>query len=62
MIGIALAHGSARLVGHHVFGVQGASITSYLVAVAAVAIATCAACYLPARRAARSNPADVLRA
>jgi putative ABC transport system permease protein len=62
VIGIALAHGSARLVGHHVFGVQGASITSYLVAVAAVAIATCAACYLPARRAARSNPADVLRA
>lgn len=60
-IGILGAFVSARLAGTLLFGVGNADPASYLAAALVFLAVASAACLLPARRAARTNPTEALR-
>ncbi len=62
VIGIPLALGAARLVKSQLYGVSAADPVSVSAAVALLIGAALLAAWLPARRAARINPIDALRA
>lgn len=56
------AAAASRLLQSFLFGVTPAVLPSYAAATLAVAVVALAACWLPARRATRVNPADAFRA
>jgi predicted permease len=61
-LGLALAVGLTRFLRSLLFEVQPTDPTIFLVVAAVLAVAGFAACYWPARAAARLNPVEVLRA
>ncbi|HEY4307661.1 MAG TPA: FtsX-like permease family protein [Gemmatimonadaceae bacterium] len=60
--GVVAVIASGRLLRAVVFGVQANDPTMLIGSLIAVLGIACAACYLPARRSARINPADALKA
>ena len=62
LAGALIALGASRLIGSLLFGVEPAAAATFIVAAALVAGIAAAAAYLPARRASRLNPIDLLRA
>src|SRR5262249_25036166 len=62
LIGVAVSLGATRVMAHQLFGVTPQDPLSLALAVAVVAIAGAAACYVPARRATRVDPMMALRA
>ena len=60
-VGTLGALAATRLLESFLFGVAPNDFASYAAAALAVALVTVAACWLPARRAARVNPMDALR-
>jgi putative ABC transport system permease protein len=61
VIGMAVAAGATRAVADLLFGVTTRDPLAYLAAGLSLAAVAALACYLPARRAARVDPADALR-
>lgn len=61
LLGMLGAVGLSRFVGHLLFQVEGVDLEVYLTAAAALAAAASCAAILPARRAARLDPAAALR-
>lgn len=59
--GIAAALAASRLLAALLFGVTATDATTYIIAAAALAAVALAATYVPARRAARTDPAALLR-
>jgi len=59
--GLLLAAFTSRWVASLLFGITTLDPTAYLAAGAAIAAVTVAACWIPARRAARVNPIEALR-
>jgi predicted permease len=62
VLGLAAAWGLSRLLDHQLFGVATADRTTHVVAVLLLAAVGAMACYAPARRASRVDPAVALRA
>jgi predicted permease len=60
-IGLAAALGLTRVMGTLLFAVSAADPLTYLCVVGLLFAVSVAACWLPARRAARMNPVDALR-
>jgi predicted permease len=60
-LGTAGGFGTSRLVASALFGVSASDPATYLAVVALLALVTLAACWLPARRAARTDPMEALR-
>jgi putative ABC transport system permease protein len=60
-LGVACAWTVARSLAHLLYGVSPRDLTTFAAAVALVAVAAVAASYLPARRAARIDPMELLR-
>jgi predicted permease len=60
-VGLALAAGSVRLLATLVYGVAPTDVPSFVVATVVLLAVSMAACYLPARRAARVDPSIALR-
>jgi putative ABC transport system permease protein len=60
-IGLVLSLGVGRVLSSQLVGVSSVDPVTYLFVVPALTIAAALACGLPARRAARSDPAEVLR-
>jgi predicted permease len=61
VVGILLAFGLARLVGHFLVGVSPADPATYAGVTLMLALVAVAACYLPARRATKVDPMVALR-
>jgi putative ABC transport system permease protein len=61
LIGALLAVGLARLIAGLLFGVKPADPLTYILVAAALITVALAACYLPARRAAKVDPIVALR-
>lgn len=59
--GLALSLLSERFLRSLVYGVSTNDPVAYVATVAVLAASALAACWIPARRAARTEPADVLR-
>jgi predicted permease len=60
-VGVAGALAGSRLLASQVYGVQTTDPATYVAAVGVMVLAILAACLVPAMRAARVSPADVLR-
>ena len=60
-IGLIAAAGLTRLMESLLFGIEALDITSFLAAPAVLLLVACAACLVPALRAARVDPATALR-
>jgi putative ABC transport system permease protein len=60
-IGVFLALGGGRLISTFLFGVQENDVTVYAGAALLLGVAALLACYLPARRASRTDPMEALR-
>jgi len=60
-LGLAFAMAGTRTLSTLLFGVQPTDVPTFSVAAAVVILVTLAACYAPARRAARVNPLATLR-
>ncbi len=61
VLGLPAAAAIARIVSSMLWGVSAADVRTFIAVPMALAMATCAACYVPARRAARLDPAAALR-
>ena len=61
VVGLPLAWGASRLLGGLLLGVGGDVVAPFLGAAAALAVAACAAAWVPARRAARVDANTALR-
>jgi putative ABC transport system permease protein len=61
-LGVAAAVGSTRVLGGMLYGVRPGDPITYAAIVALVVATAVAACYVPARRAARIDPTEALRA
>ncbi len=61
-LGVPLALGFAQFLRSMLYGVTTADLPTYLAATANIALVALAGCYLPARRAARIDSAESLRA
>jgi len=59
--GLALGPAAGRALGSALYGTGAADWRAYAASAAVLALAAAAACYLPARRASRSDPMAVLR-
>jgi predicted permease len=62
VVGLGLAAGASRTIASSLFGVSPLDPVSYLAALLVLAVGGGAACYFPALRIRRINPADTLRA
>jgi ABC-type antimicrobial peptide transport system permease subunit len=62
LAGLASAAAASRTVASSLFGISPLDPASYLAALLVLALGGAAACYVPARRVHRINPADTLRA
>jgi putative ABC transport system permease protein len=60
-LGLALGPAAAGAMSAAMYGVGGADWRTYLAAGAVLVVSAAAACYVPARRASRSDPMTVLR-
>ena len=60
-IGLGLAPAATRALDAVVFGVSTTDPVAYLASAGVLALATAAACLVPANRASRSDPMTVLR-
>jgi putative ABC transport system permease protein len=60
-IGCAVAPSAAKLLASALFGVGPTDLPAYAAAALALGAAAAVACYIPARRASRSDPMSVLR-
>jgi ABC-type antimicrobial peptide transport system permease subunit len=60
-VGIVCAWIVSRSLAHLLYGVSPRDLTTFAASVALVAVAAVAASYLPARRAARIDPMELLR-
>jgi ABC-type antimicrobial peptide transport system permease subunit len=61
-IGVAVALQATRLLGYLLYEVSPRDPMTFADAIAVVTIAALAACFVPARRAARTDPIQALRA
>jgi len=61
LLGAAVAFGLARFVGRLLFAVRPGDPATFGFALATMAVVSLAACYFPARRATRTDPARALR-
>jgi putative ABC transport system permease protein len=61
-IGLALALGTSRILTSQLFGIGATDSATYAAVVGVIAVAALVACELPALRAARVDPASMLRA
>jgi ABC-type antimicrobial peptide transport system permease subunit len=61
-IGVGAAMGVGRLLGGMLYGITASDPTTYFGVCAGLLVVAVAACYVPARRMARLDPAIVLRA
>jgi putative ABC transport system permease protein len=61
VIGLALSFTLGRVLSAQLVGVSASDPVTYLLVVSVLTVAAALACGLPARRAARSDPAAVLR-
>ena len=61
LLGIGIAYAAQRFLGAFLFGVRPTDVTTWLIAIAALSAVALLAAWLPARRAAALNPADILR-
>jgi putative ABC transport system permease protein len=61
-LGCVLAYGVTRLLGSFLFGVRPSDAITFLGTAGVLAVVAIVACYLPARRAARANPIEAVRA
>ncbi|HUR20239.1 MAG TPA: FtsX-like permease family protein, partial [Vicinamibacterales bacterium] len=61
VIGVGSSYWLSRLMANLLFGVTARDPITYVVSVAALVIAAAIACYLPARKALRVDPAQALR-
>ncbi|MCI0417442.1 ABC transporter permease, partial [bacterium] len=59
--GLLLAFAATRLLSRFLYGISATDLTTFLGVLLLLATATLAACYLPARRALRIDPASALR-
>ena len=59
--GLALAAGSSRWVQSMLFGIAPLDVRAFFAAAVAIVLIAIAACWIPARRAARVDPVDALR-
>ncbi len=62
LLGLAGAWAGSRLLESQLFGVSGGDLPTYVAGAGLLLIAALVACALPARRATRVNPTEVLRA
>lgn len=62
VLGVIAAWCSSRALQASLYGISGSDLTSYGSACLILALAAAIACWLPARRAARVNPSEALRA
>ncbi len=62
VVGVLVAVGAARIVSTQLFGTSPADAASWAAMAGIVLAATLAACLLPARRAARADPTEALKA
>jgi putative ABC transport system permease protein len=62
VLGVAAAVGSTRVLGGMLYGVRPVDPATFAATVALVVAIAVAACYVPARRAARIDPTEALRA
>ncbi|HLZ39582.1 MAG TPA: ABC transporter permease [Candidatus Sulfotelmatobacter sp.] len=60
-LGIGLSIGVTRLISSLLFGVKPTDPLTYLMVAIALSVIACAACYIPARRAAKVDPMESLR-
>jgi ABC-type antimicrobial peptide transport system permease subunit len=60
-IGLLLAYAAARALASSLYGVVAGDALTYAAASAAISTAALVACVIPAARASRVDPADVLR-
>jgi ABC-type antimicrobial peptide transport system permease subunit len=60
-LGLPLALGAGILLRSLLVGVSGTDLTTFLIVPAFLIVATLIACYLPARRAAKTDPMQALR-
>jgi ABC-type antimicrobial peptide transport system permease subunit len=61
LLGGAMAYGLTRLLSSLLFGVKASDPFSFAAVAGTLALASLAACYIPARRAANIAPAEALR-
>jgi ABC-type antimicrobial peptide transport system permease subunit len=61
VVGLSLAPALAKAMSAAFYGVGGHDWRAYLAAGAILALSAAVACYVPARRASRSDPMTVLR-
>ena len=61
VVGVGASYWLSKLMANLLFGVTARDPLTYVVAVAALIIAAAIACYLPARKALRVDPAQALR-
>jgi predicted permease len=61
VIGVTLAAGAAQIIGGFLFGIAPLDAPTFAGAIAVLLSVTCAASYVPARRAAAINPVEALR-
>ncbi|HUF75296.1 MAG TPA: FtsX-like permease family protein [Longimicrobiales bacterium] len=62
LAGVATGLGASRLIGSVLFGVSATDPVTYVTMALALPFVSLAACWLPARRAARTDPVEALRA
>jgi ABC-type antimicrobial peptide transport system permease subunit len=62
LVGLPIAIGAARVLSNVLWGVTASDVRTFGGVAAVLTLAGFAACYLPARRAARLDPATALRA
>jgi ABC-type antimicrobial peptide transport system permease subunit len=60
-LGLPLALGAGILLSSLLVGVRGTDLATFVTVPAFLTVATMIACYLPARRAARTDPMEALR-